>query len=48
MVTAPLKTYQHVPRDGVPPDDHAREEGVALHLDVSWDDVIFVCALGAR
>ena len=46
MVTAPEGlegwSYQHVPGEGVPPDDRAWEEGVAVHLDASWDDLIFV------
>ena len=28
--------------EGVSPDDRAWEEGVAVHLDASWDDLIFV------
>ena len=33
--------YQHVPRESVPPDDSGWE-GVAVHLDASWDDLTFV------
>ena len=44
VVTALLKasnTFQG-PGEGVPPDDHVWEEGVAAHLDASWDNLIFV------
>ena len=35
-------SYQHVPGEGVPPDDRAWEEGVAVHLDASRDDFMLV------
>ena len=31
-----------LPKRSIPPDDRAWEEGVAVHLDASWDDLIFV------